>query len=301
MHDARKKIFWRGGILLKVALVGCTGYIAGFLVRKLMAMKEVENIVKIGRTEENVLDLYQPMLFNYDILSNVDSVIFTAAVSSPDICEKDYDNCWKVNVEGTKFFIEQALKRKCKVIFLSSDAVYGNNPGMVFSEKSETKPNTAYGRMKKTIEDTFSDNKNFKALRLAYVVSMKDKFVNYCLKCREKDMIAEIFHPFYRNCILISDVEDIVCNLLCDWTHYPFTFLNVAGEELVSRVRIIDEMNIYLNTKIQYKIIEPSQDFFLNRPMITQMKSIYISKYGIMCQNMFTQKIKKMVEENYNE
>lgn len=55
--------------------------------------------------------------FDYSTLDNIDYIIFTAAVSGPDQCAEEFDLCWKVNVDGTLFFITEAIKRKCKVLF----------------------------------------------------------------------------------------------------------------------------------------------------------------------------------------
>ena len=54
---------------------------------------------------------------------------------------------------------------------------------------------------------------------------------------------AEIFHPFYRNCITISEVYNIIIWLLNNWSEFDSSFLNAVGPELVSRVRIADEIN----------------------------------------------------------
>ena len=43
--------------------------------------------------------------------------IFTAAVSSPDLCAADYEACRKVNVDGACYFIQKALDMGCRVLF----------------------------------------------------------------------------------------------------------------------------------------------------------------------------------------
>jgi dTDP-4-dehydrorhamnose reductase len=284
---------------MKVAIVGSTGYIASFLLRKFEKCPNIDKILKISQSDnaDVKLNLQQACEFPYGVLDEIDYVIFTAAISGPDKCASDFDLCWNINVIGTSLFIEEALKRNCKVLFFSSDAVYGDIPGQIYDEESMTEPQTPYGKMKKNIEDRFKNNKNFKAIRLSYVASAKDKFISYCLSCIEKSVMAEIFHPFYRNCIVVSDVVEVVYWMINHWNDYPYFVLNVAGNELVSRVRIADELNRFFNNRLKYTIVQPNESFYKNRPQITQMKSLYLNKYQIIESSTFTEKINKELEE----
>ena len=104
---------------MRIAIVGSSGYIAQHITNELT----YDNVL-IGRNEELSLELESPERFDYDALNGIDIIIFTAAVSGPDICAQEYEHCWDINVKGTSRFIQEALDRKCKVIFFSSDAVY---------------------------------------------------------------------------------------------------------------------------------------------------------------------------------
>ena len=279
---------------MKTAIVGSSGYIAGYL------LKRFENVLKIDQTPEaNAhLNLAEAEKFDYSVLDGVDYVIFTAAISGPDMCANEFEKCWNINVTGTEYFIKNAIAHGCKVLFFSSDAVFGDIPGEIYTELSETKAQTPYGRMKKAVEDCFKDDPSFKAIRLSYVVSKNDRFVSYCLKCMDTGETADIFHPFYRSCITVSDVVNTVDWLINHWEAYEPQVLNVAGNELVSRVRIADELNRLYGNRLKYVITSPDEDFYKNRPKITQMKSLYLNKYGILRDESFTEKIKKELEEN---
>lgn len=285
----------RKGFYMNIAIVGSSGYIARYIYKRFVGEGFVNKILKIdkeGITDEK-LNLQRPEKFNYNALNDIDYIIFTAAVSSPDICASDFDFCWSINVTGTKYFIQKALDNKCKVLFFSSDAVFGDIPGEIYNELSETKAGTPYGKMKKAIEDEFKGNQLFKTIRLSYVVSAEDRFISYCLSCIEKGKKADIFHPFYRNVISISDVVNVVIWFIKHWDEYKTFVLNVAGKELISRVRMADELNRHLGNRLRYKILAPGEDFYKNRPQITQMSSVYLYRYNILEDNTFTEKIKK--------
>ena len=280
---------------MKVAIVGSSGYIAGYLIDGFSKEPSIEQILKIGQNEDadEILNLTEAEKFNYDSLNDIDLVVFTAAISGPDKCADEFDFCWKVNVEGTSTFIDNAIKRDCKVLFFSSDAVFGDIPGHIYDEESETKAITPYGRMKKAVEDKFKDNPNFKAIRLSYVASARDRFVTYCMNCIKNNENADVFHPFYRNCIVVSDVVNVVLWMSHHWNEYTPFVLDVAGKELVSRVRIADEINRAFDNKLKYTVSTPGEGFFKNRPMTTQMRSLYMQQYKILEDNTFTEKIQK--------
>lgn len=284
---------------MRVALVGSSGYIAGFIFERLLKEPDINSVITIDMTADaNIhLNLSEAWKFEYDVLDDIDYIIFTAAISGPDRCAEEFDNCWEVNVTGTKFFIREAIKHHCRVLFFSSDAVFGDISGEIYTEKSETQANTSYGRMKKAVEDEFKNESLFKAIRLSYVASSKDRFMTYCFECIKNNKVAEIFHPFYRNMIVVSDVVEVVVYFARHWEEYEPTFLNVAGKELISRIRVADEINRFVGGKLRYTISVPGENFFANRPCITQMSSLYLQKYKIIPDNTFTEKIKSELED----
>lgn len=283
---------------MRVAIVGSSGYIASYLIKQLKQDRNVSKILTIDQTAnaDLYLNLSEAAKFDYCLLNSIDFVIFTAAISGPDLCANYFDFCWKINVNGTKYFIRKALNLGCQVLFFSSDAVFGDIPGYIYTEQSETKASTPYGKMKKAIEDEFRDNPYFKTIRLSYVISANDRFISYCLNCVQNNKIAEVFHPFYRNCITISDVVQVITWFLYHFDQYIPFVLNLAGTELISRVRIADELNIIWGNRLKYSIIHPEDGFFRNRPQITQMNSLYLCKYDILENQCFTKKIQKELE-----
>ena len=288
---------------MRVAVIGSSGYISGFLLERFAREPGIEPVLKIDRSPDAdvYLNLEKAEEFDDQILEGVDFVVFTAAISGPDMCASEFDYCWAVNVTGTSYVIRKALAHGCRVLFFSSDAVFGDVPGMVYDENAETRPVTPYGRMKKAIEDMFQGEPSFKAIRLSYVTSARDRFVSYCLDCIDNRKTAEVFHPFYRNCITVRDVVDTVVWFAKHWEAYVPSVLNVAGKELVSRVRIADEINRCLEGALHYTISRPEEAFYRNRPAITQIESLYLGKYGILSEDSFTKKFQKELRERNHE
>ena len=283
---------------MRVVIVGSSGYIAGFLLRELEKAEKPAGVFRIDRHPgaDAFFDLWEAEKFDYAQLRRGDLIVFTAGISAPDTCAEHFEESWEINVTGTCYFIQRAMEKGCKVLFFSSDAVFGDNPHKIFTEVSATAPTTPYGKMKKAVEDAFFGKASFKSIRLSYVASARDKFISYCFQCMRKGKKAEIFHPFYRNVIGVSDVVRVVRFMMLHWEEYEPGCLNVAGRELVSRIRMADEINRLFDNRLDYDIVFPDKHFFVNRPKITQMRSLYSDAYNIMPDNAFTEKMTKELE-----
>jgi len=110
-----------------------------------------------------------------------DVVFLTAAISSPDICAREHDRAWAVNVTGTSGFIANVITRGGRVVFFSSDTIYGERSD-VFDETEKSNPAGEYAEMKAEVEKKFLGNPLFKSIRLSYVFSQEDKFTKYLSK-----------------------------------------------------------------------------------------------------------------------
>lgn len=261
----------------KIAVVGCSGFIAGnFIPTCVNANMDVLKIGTEGGISDVILDLLQAESFPYDCLSGVEIVIFMAAISSPDLCEKEFERCWAINVTGTSIFIKNALALGCKVLFFSSDAVFGEDLGVAFDENSVHRPNTAYGKMKEEIERSFYDNPNFLIARLSYVFAINDKFTKYLLNCKEDKICPQLYHPFYRNVITFEMLEVVLLYIISHLNELPSRQFNMVGAELVSRVKIADTVFRTIGETIAYDIIAMPERFKIARPLVTHTKSIYL-------------------------
>jgi len=280
---------------VNIALVGSSGFLSK-RITEVFEKSANYQLYHIGRQSKDklYLDLDEAEKFDYEILNEMDYVLFTAAISSPELCEKDFDKAYKINVTGTQYFIERAIKKKCRVLFFSSDAVFGFTDKIV-DELSQTCADTAYGKMKKNIEDIFWGNPYFKSMRLSYVISKYDKYSQYLKACLEKKQIAEIYHPFYRNCIVDYEVIDLIKWLIENWITFDSCVLNAGGFELISRVRIADEWNQIYKGKLIYNIIEPEKIFFKYRPFRVQMQSLFLKNILKDYYSPFSEKMKKII------
>lgn len=287
----------KDALLPSVTVVGSSGFVGGMLARGLAGDGfDVVTAARVGADYE--VDLASPEDFNFDEIAG-STVVMAAAVPSPAFCEERPDEAWAINVEGTCAFIERAIAVGCRVLFLSSDAVYASEPGEVYDEASPMSPRFAYGKMKAEVEKRFAGEGAFKALRLSYVCSRADKVTAYLLGCAAEGSRASVFHPYYRSCTTATDVLRATSWVVRNWSELPDSALNIAGTELVSRIRVADELRRN-GVVLHYDIENPPDGFYSCRPEVTEMASRYLYELGIVERRPFSQAYAEELMEGDN-
>ncbi len=214
---------------------------------------------------EHFLDLSNFKGNEAKFINEKDTVIISAAISSPDRCIAEYELAKSINVTGTRKLIAYCLNVGARVIFLSSDSVYGDiSSDKPISEAEPLRPLGNYAEMKAEIEDHFSNSNMFIALRLSYVISYNDKYTKYLSSCIKNQNTAEIYHPFYRNSFWIGDLVDLVSLLLGNWP--SLNSLNVGGPNLVSRIEMAKAYMSASKSVMKYNIVQPNSTFYNARP-----------------------------------
>ena len=213
----------------------------------------------------------------FDNIKVGDFIVFLAAISSPDMCDKSYNFAYEINVVGTKWFISEAIKKGANILFFSSDVVNGATDKPA-DENFVPNPFGKYAKMKCEIEEYFSKEKQVKFFRLSYVFSKEDKFMKYLMSCVSENKEAEVFEALYRNVIYIDDVIDGILNLSKTFETYENNSFNMSGSQLLSR---LDLANIYkecINPNLKISVIKPPIGFFDARPNCIETKSRYVAK-----------------------
>ena len=249
------------------SLVGESGLIPrkiiSFFGRKLSASK-----IYSRKREKNFFDLTQPKTIeNLGVKDSL--VIFSSSISSPDKCEEDFTISWDVNVTNTSMAIEKLLNNNNKVLFLSSDNIYGGSK-QSYDEDSPVNPKHPYALMKYAVESAFLPNNNFYSLRLSYVYTGDDKFTQNVLHSKK----VEVFDGFFRSIVHINDLLRVLLKYGND-KKLP-NVLNLVGPECISRETLIKYIIRDKKVDVDYKIIEPPRSFFKSRPSIINCKSIYL-------------------------
>jgi len=257
---------------MKLIIIGATGYIGESLFALANKVGNARGTSSVGSRTLIPLRLDAPDEFDYNVIQDADVVLVTAAISAPDVCSREHERAWAVNVTGTSSFISKAISRGARIIFFSSDTVYGERADD-FDETAACNPAGDYAVMKHEVESRFTGYPAFKAIRLSYVFSREDKFTKYLLGCAERGEEAEIFHPFYRAVVHRDDVVQGAIALARRWDEFPQFVINFGGPDVIARTELAQVLKDSVLPELRFRQIEPEPEFFANRPRVIQMKS----------------------------
>lgn len=268
---------------MKWHIVGADGYVGSNLLRRLPAGTRCIRYVQKTDTAELAPEekAFELTALTPEIFADIDEgdfVVFLAAISSPDFCEKQYDFARSINVTGTTQFIETCIGRGANVLFFSSDVVNGGTLPCSVDETYVGTPIGKYGEMKREIEQRFYGNPHFKVFRLSYVYSRQDKFSRYLDDCAGKGVCAEVFDALYRSVIYLEDIFEAIFRLSETFGEWENTIFNLSGPELLSRkdLAVLYVQNVA--PSLRFVPIIPPEDFFRARPNIIATKSLYLEK-----------------------
>ena len=142
-----------------IGVTGATGFIGKQLVERLLKLRYSVKALVLGANNnlsKNVQVVRGNLVTNKKLekfLEGVDILVHLAARLLPP-----ENKMYKNNVVATDNLIESAKKYAIKkIIFMSTAVVYGEGRGKVFTEVSQCKPNTEYGRTKLLAEKIVLD------------------------------------------------------------------------------------------------------------------------------------------------
>lgn len=262
---------------MSIIVVGGTSYLGAFLLRHAARRGPAWGTTSRSIEGLRTLDLNRPDSFDYGLVQSGDTVWLAAANSSPDLCARDHERAWSLNVTGTSRFIERATERGARVVFFSSDTVYGGRTEP-FGETAPLDPAGEYAEMKAAVERAFSGHGGFKSIRLSYVFSREDKFTRYLRGCAERGEAAEVFDPFVRPVVHRDDVADGLLALTQHWDELPSQAVNFGGPACVSRVAFADILQRIALPSLVYAVVEPDAAFFVARPRVIAMTSDHLAR-----------------------
>lgn len=257
---------------MRFLIVGAAGYVGKELLKKVNKLNSASGIPTSVSESLSGFRLDSSSEFDFRFIQPSDVVLLTAAISEPDICAREHARAWAVNVTGTSAFIAEVIARGGRVIFFSSDMVYGERDDE-FDESADCNPAGEYAEMKCEVEQRFLGNPLFKAIRLSYVFSHEDKFTKYLSGCALQGDVAEVFHPFYRAVVHREDVVAGAIALAQRWGEFPQQYINFGGPMVLSRADFAKNLQEVALPTLLFRITEPEFGFFNNRPRVIQMAS----------------------------
>lgn len=129
---------------MKVLVTGATGQL-GWDVVKELKKRNIE-CCGTGSKELDITDREAVMRFIEDY--HPDAVIHCAAYTAVDRAEDEPEKCWDVNVNGTAYVAEACRAIDAKMVYISTDYVFGDDGDKPHEVDDPVHPLNVYGQTK---------------------------------------------------------------------------------------------------------------------------------------------------------
>ncbi len=198
----------------KLLVTGASGFLGSRIVEfykksyEVYAPTHAELDITKEESVNHIFSQYKP-----------DIVIHCAAISDVGRCEREPEQSWNINVNGSINIVKASKKIGAKCILCSSDQVYfGSLAKEAHKEEEELQPFNLYGRQKLKVEQECSKiDSNCVLLRLSWMYDVKtvkegehsDFFKSLLLQLKGTDKMR---FPIYDR-RGITDVNEVVQNL----------------------------------------------------------------------------------------
>lgn len=149
-------------------ITGAGGFLGSRLSEYFRHRSDYE-CVAVGHRELDITDSLIVSAFMQGV--RPDAVFHCAGISDTGVCEREPEQSHQINVNGTFNMAKACRETGSKMIFMSSDQIYGASHGTEpHREGSERRPETVYGKDKLRAEEAmFTYLKDGVALRLSWM------------------------------------------------------------------------------------------------------------------------------------
>ena len=259
---------------MRVLVTGANGQLGYDVVQHLNEL----GIEHLG-VERNVLDIT-----NQDAVSKIltsygpDVVIHCAAYTAVDKAENDRENCYAVNVLGTRYIAEVCQNIDAKMVYISTDYVFDGEGNEPFKETDQPNPINYYGQTKYEGELEVQ-----KLLQKYYIVRISWVFGNHGSN-------------FVKTMLRLGKEKKEV-SVVCDQIGSP-TYTPDLAKLLVEMIQT-DKYGIYHATNEGYcSWYEFACEIFKQAGMDVKVKPIRTSQYPTLARRPLNSRISKQKLDN---
>ena len=178
--------------------------------------------------------------------SKADAVIHCAAFTNVDLAESEKEMCGKINIDGTHNIADACRKHGIKLLYISTDYVFGGEGKEPFEADSPKAPCNFYGKSKLDGEIAVIENcKKFFIVRISWVFGENGKnFVKTMIRlAKEKESLNvvcdQVGSPTYT-----KDLSKLLCSMIeterygiyhatnegfCSWAEFASEIMELSG------------------------------------------------------------------------
>ncbi len=262
---------------MKVLVTGVNGQLGYDVVKELIS----RNIECKGVDIEDFDITDRTATSEYLKAYNPDVVVHCAAYTAVDRAEDDEETCYKVNVIGSENLAIACKEIGAKMLYVSTDYVYGGKCDAPFETTDETDPKSVYGRTK--LEGEYAVRKHldkYFIVRTSWVFGINgNNFVKTMLRLgAERDVLTvvddQIGSPTYT-----PDLARLICDLIVT---NKYGIYHGTNENYCSWAEFAAEIMRLGERKCEIKPI-PSSEYpaKAERPLNSRLSKVCLDRAGI--------------------
>ena len=176
------------------------------------------------------------------------AVIHCAAYTAVDKAESEEELCMSINVSGTRNVAQAAEESGAKMIYVSSDYVYGGAGSEPLREDAPTVPCNAYGRSKLAGEQAAEICSKLFIVRTSWVFGLHgSNFVKTMLRLGGSRDTIQVVCDQIGSPTFTQDLAELLCDLIrsekygvynasnegfCSWHTFAETIFQLSGKKV---------------------------------------------------------------------
>lgn len=229
---------------MKIIVTGSNGQLGTDVTAELIA--KGHEVIGADLPETDITNKNQ--IEEFISQSKADAVIHCAAYTNVDLAETEKEICKKINVDGTLNIAKACKKSNIKMLYISTDYVFGGEGEDAFENDSPKAPCNFYGETKLGGEVAVTENcEKYFVVRISWVFGENGKnFVKTMLRLsKERDTLNvvcdQIGSPTYT-----KDLSKLLCNMIetdnygiyhatnegyCSWAEFASKIMELSGAE----------------------------------------------------------------------
>lgn len=267
----------------KILITGGKGFFAS---RFNEYYKDKYDIISLSKEELNITDEKEVISKIKEV--NPKFIVHTAAIADTQVCEKNPEYSFEINVTGSKNIAKASDLVKANLIHISSEQVYnGNLEEGPYNEDTIPIPDTVYGKQKLLAEQEVSKiTENVWILRFNWLFGFPEKcgkvnanIIWNVTRALLKDENIKVPSNEYRGMTYVYDLLENFYKIF----EIPFGIYNTGSENNLSTYNvakiILEEMN--LSHKIN-EILLRDEERFKERKRDLRISNLKLKNNGIV-------------------
>ena len=227
---------------MRIIIIGGSGLIGSSLYNLLIkndievistyCKKKRPKMIKFNMLDQKISDVI-PNINERDIF------LILSACSNPGWIFNNKELAYKTNVSSTISLINEIIKYKSKIFFMSSVEIFDGKLGS-YTENSETNPLNYYGKTKVLVEEYLRKNcNNFTILRTGWNVGIDS--TNRCVVRLTYDtLLLKNAKMSFDNSFTITHVEDLALAIKKILFKTNYNVYHLSSSQIIKRVDLAD-------------------------------------------------------------